>query len=212
MKKMFSIACLIAAGTVLADSTPVMLSLVTPVQVPSREYDVTGLRLSLLYGDCQDFAGLDIGLLNISRRRFTGLAVSGMNSVGERFCGAQLGLVNFNGNDLSSLEHSSIGAQVGVLNYAGTFCGLQDGLINISSDRFLGLQASLVNCAEDLYGLQCGFYFIFGVNAVSGSMRGCQIGLVNYANRVDGGCQIGLVNIITENGWMPVLPIVNGSF
>ena len=76
----------------------------------------------------------------------------------------------------------------------------------------MGLQSSLVNFADDVYGLQCGFYLIFGVNVASGSVRGCQIGLVNYANRMDRGCQIGIVNIISQNGWLPVLPILNGSF
>ena len=54
MKKIIAIAC-VAAGTLFADTTPVMVSLVTPVQVPSRQYDVTGLRLSLIYGECQEF-------------------------------------------------------------------------------------------------------------------------------------------------------------
>ena len=58
MKKIVTVACLVA-GTLLADTTPVMVSLVTPVQVPSHRYDVTGLRLSLIYGDCQGFAGLE---------------------------------------------------------------------------------------------------------------------------------------------------------
>jgi hypothetical protein len=29
---------------------------------------------------------------------------------------------------------------------------------------------------------------------------------------MDRGCQIGIVNIISQNGWLPVLPILNGSF
>ena len=59
---------------------------------------------------------------------------------------------------------------------------------------------------------QCGFYFLLGVNVVNRSMRGCQIGLVNYAHRIDGGLQVGLVNIAPRNGWLPILPIVNGHF
>ena len=50
------------------------------------------------------------------------------------------------------------------------------------------------------------------MNVASGGIYGCQIGLVNYAERVDSGLQIGLVNIISEDGWLPVLPIVNGNF
>ena len=43
MKKVALGACLMAAGVLLADTTPVMVSLVTPVQAPYRSYDVTGL-------------------------------------------------------------------------------------------------------------------------------------------------------------------------
>ena len=34
---------------------------------------------------------------------------------------------------------------------------------------------------------------------------------LNFVNRVDGVLQIGLLNINTGNGWLPVLPIVNGT-
>ena len=207
-----SIACLMAAGAMLADTTPVIVSLVTPVQAPGRSYDVAGLRLSLIYGECQAFTGLDIGVIGNSRADFTGLAVGGFNFAGERLYGAQVGLLNWNSGNDTVWGRRSVGAQIGALNYADSFCGLQDGIVNVSGSSFMGLQSSLVNFAQDVYGLQCGYYFIVGVNVASGTMRGCQIGLVNYANRVDGGCQIGLVNVISHNGWLPVLPIVNGSF
>ena len=72
------------AGTLAAETTPVMLSLVTPVQAPSSDHDVTGLRLSLIYGECQEFTGLDIGVIGNARKDFTGLAVGGLNFAGER--------------------------------------------------------------------------------------------------------------------------------
>ena len=212
MKKYAALACLLTAGVLFSDTTPVMVSLVTPVQAPSRSYDVTGLRLSLIYGECQEFTGLDVGVIGNARKGFTGLAVGGLNFAGERLYGAQVGLVNWNGNGDASWERRSVGAQIGVLNYADTFCGLQSGYVNIAGESFMGLQASLVNCAHDLYGVQCGCYFILGVNVAGGTVRGCQIGLINYANTVERGCQIGLVNVISQNGWLPVLPIVNGHF
>ena len=196
MKRIVMVACLVA-GTLFADMTPVMVSLVTPVQAPSRGYDVTGLRLSLIYGECQEFTGLDIGIIDNSRKDFTGLAIGGINCVCDRIHGAQVGLVNWNGNGDTAWERRSVGAQVGILNYADTFCGLQDGFVNISGASLMGLQSSLVNCANDMYGLQCGYNLIFGVNAVGGALR---------------GCQIGFVNIISRNGWLPFLPIVNGGF
>ncbi len=102
MKRLVFAACLFAAAAASADTTPVMFSLFTPVQAPSRSYDVAGFRLSLLYGDCKGFA--------------------------------------------------------------------------------------------------------------SGRVRGCQIGLFNYAEEMERGMQIGIVNVISRNGWLPVLPIVNGRF
>jgi hypothetical protein len=87
MKKCMSLVCLMAACALFADTTPVMVSLVTPVQVPSHRYDVTGLRLSLIYGDYQGFAGLDLGIVGNSRMDFTGLVVVGANIVGDRLYG-----------------------------------------------------------------------------------------------------------------------------
>ena len=49
-------------------------------------------------------------------------------------------------------------------------------------------------------------------SSASGSVRGCQLGLVNYAEEMEKGLQVGIVNIISRGGWAPVLPIVNGCF
>jgi predicted transcriptional regulator with HTH domain len=51
-----------------------------------------------------------------------------------------------------------------------------------------------------------------GVNMAYGNVTGCQIGIVNDANTMVKGLQIGLVNVIANNGWAPVLPIINGNF
>ena len=212
MKKLALAASVIAAATLLAETTPVMASLVTPVQAPSSQYDVEGFRLSLIYGECGQFKGLDIGIANNTLESFTGLAIGGVNLAGERMLGGQVGLVNWNSGDSSSWDRRSIGAQIGVLNYARSFCGLQDGLVNICDGYFAGLESALINYADDVHGVQCGFYFLIGANFAGGNVRGCQIGLVNYAGTMDNGIQIGLVNIIGRNGWMPVFPILNGSF
>ena len=212
MKKIIAVVGMLAAGMLFADTTPIMVSLVTPVQAPSSDYDVTGLRLSLIYGDCEEFTGIDIGIVDHTGLDFTGLVLGGVNIADGRLYGGQLGLVNWNGHHDRKWGRRSIGAQVGIFNYADTFCGLQDGIVNVTSRSFAGLQSSFLNSTRDLTGLQCGAYFLLGVNMASGGIHGCQIGLVNYAERVDSGLQIGLVNIISEEGWLPVLPIVNGHF
>ncbi len=212
MRKIAALACAISAGVAIADTTPVMVSLVTPVQAPSRDYDVGGFRLSLIYGECKDFAGLDIGIAQRATGDFTGIAVGGVNVTGGGFYGGQIGLVNWSNDTESEWSSRSTGAQIGLLNYAGAFCGLQDGIVNVTSGAFCGLQGGFFNCAGETYGVQCGAYLILGVNVAYGNVRGCQIGLVNFADTMDSGLQIGLVNIIAHNGWAPVLPVVNGHF
>ena len=136
-----------------------------------------------------------------------------VNVVDDRFLGGQVGLVNWNSSDVREWDRQSIGAQFGGINYAGTFCGYQGGLVNICGDKFTGLQGGFVNCTRDLDGLQCGAsWLIIGVNFASGKVRGCQIGLFNYAEEMESGLQIGFVNVISRGGWLPVLPIVNGRF
>lgn len=200
---------LLVGGVLLADTSPIMVSLFDPVQWPSDDCDVTGLRLSLIYGECNDFAGLDIGIANRASGEFTGLAVGGLNIANSRLYGGQIGLINWNDHKDSAWETRSIGGQIGLVNYCESFCGLQDGLVNVSSDMFTGLQSAYLNVASEVRGAQVGVYAILGVNFAD-TVTGCQIGLFNCVNRVDCGIQIGLLNINTGNGWFPVLPIVNG--
>ena len=105
----------------------------------------------------------------------------------------------------------SAGLQVGFVNHAEDFCGLQNGVINAGNGTFTGLQDGLVNIAENLQGVQCGAWLLLGFN-FSSSVHGCQVGLLNYANKMESGLQIGIVNIIAHNGWLPVLPVINGGF
>ena len=203
----------VASSAARADeSSPVMFSLLDPVQWPSSQSDVCGFRLSLLYGECADFAGLDIGLVGRATGDFYGLSVGGANIVSRRLIGLQVGLVNWNSNGDMSSARRSIGVQYGLLNYADSLLGLQDGWINMSSGNVSGLQYGLLNCAADVDGVQCGLLLVFGVNVAAGSVSGCQIGIVNYAGRMESGAQIGLVNVIAHGGFFPVLPIVNGGF
>ena len=198
--------------TCAAESSPVMLSLLNPVQWPSSQSDVGGFRLSLLYGQCDDFAGLDIGLVGCATGDFNGLSIGGASIVSRRLVGLQVGVVNWNSNGDESSARRSIGVQYGLLNYADSFLGLQDAWINISSGNMSGLQYGFLNCAADVHGVQCGALLVAGVNIASGSVSGCQIGIVNYAGRMESGLQIGIVNVIARGGFFPVLPILNGSF
>lgn len=227
MKKILAAACIGAAGFAFADTTPAMVSLVTPLQAPSSSYDVEGIRLSLIYGECASLTGADIGIINNTKGEFAGLALGGGNIAGGRLHGAQLGLVNVNNNDTSAWDSISIGVQCGLVNYADSFCGLQDGLlVSVVSDTIIGAQGGCVNVAEgvygcqigflnvatDVHGAQLGFYGFLCVNFADKVSTGCQLGLVNVAGSVESGIQVGIINVNTGNGWAPVLPIVNGGF
>jgi hypothetical protein len=133
-----SIFILIAAQ-VQAQTRPVQVSLVTPIQIFPEKYTITGIRLNLLYGRNVSVQGIDIGLVNhtttgqfqglqwglvgLTDADFTGWQDCAVNVVQVRCEGLQWGLVNYAGN--------MSGFQLGFVNYAKKMKGLQIGLVNI---------------------------------------------------------------------------------
>ena len=97
---------------------------------------------------------------------------------------------------------------LGLVNHttSGLSKGLQWGAVNIAEADFKGAQLATVNYnAGSFEGVQFGF-----VNHSSNG-DGLQLGFVNYAQKLH-GIQIGFVNIISQDGFLPVFPIVNWSF
>lgn len=141
--------------------TPFMLSVVTPIQVPPRDFDVGGLRLSLLYGECRDFDGLDIGtvgratghgnglqaalLANIVDGDGFGLQVAPVNCVRVNYEGLAIGAANYVKKDVCGLQIGALfnradyveGAQIGLINVTRQMIGIQLGLVNIIQDNDL---------------------------------------------------------------------------
>lgn len=185
--------------------TPVMVSLFSPVEIPwwRDTWDVSGFRLSLLYGRCRDFTGLDLGLVthtdtahglqfgavNIveSDVRMTLTVGLFANVVGGSYTGFEFGGVNVVSSDTHAL-------QVGLVNVVGgTFTGLQVGLVNVVPEQMRGAwQVGFWNHGGDLE--RCG-----------------QIGIFNYARDMSAGVQFGLVNIIEHNEY-PCIPFLNWHF
>jgi len=120
--------------------TPVMISLLTPAQAPSPDWDVKGLRIDLLYGRCQNLYGLDLGLVNHAVQKEIGLAAGLVNYDEDQFTGLQIGGVNIGGRTAA--------LQVGVYNHADDMSGLQIGLIN-HTRLMRGLQIGLINVIEN---------------------------------------------------------------
>jgi len=136
--------------------TPFMVSFVTPLQGPPSDFDVKGLRINLVYGECRNFSGLDLGgagrstgssagvhialLATVSDGDAAGLQIGTANYVKGAFKGLQVGV--------SSYAANARGAQVGVFNGAGHLSGMQLGLINVTR-TMIGFQVGLVNVIRD---------------------------------------------------------------
>jgi hypothetical protein len=175
--------------------SPLAVSIVPPLQFPPSDFNISGVRVSVLAGVHRDVYGLDLGLIgNITRQRFVGAAVSGVFNYTQgqtTVTGVQLaGLANVN------LEKTNVyGIQAAL---GGTY--------NKADSNVHGVQLGLVNLGEhtDIFGVQTGIY-----NRAQ-SVYGLQLGIVNVANNLH-GLQIGLLNF-NYTGLFYVAPILNFGF
>lgn len=195
MRSLLAILLLGFVQQARAFNTPLSVSALPPVQFPSSEYSVTGLRASALWGHHRDVYGLDLGLLgNITDQRFTGLAVSGLfnQTYGDTTI---LLLQAALGANLNKQKTSVYGVQLALLNKndaESSLVGLGLGLVNLSPNmRVVGFQAGLYNKARSVYGVQ--------------------IGIINQTTDLH-GLQIGLLNFATASSLFPVSPILNVGF
>ncbi len=195
------------------------LAVFPPFQSSPADSDVTGVRLSALYGSSHYVEGVDVGLLGDESESDTGLMVDGLYS----YCRGSMNGFQLSGlwsqtRDLSGLQVSGItsrskgytsGLQLsGIGNYsAGQGLEVQvAGVVNDCDTLRGGQVAALANVAEfDAEGAQVGL-----VNAARHSLAGVQVGLVNSADSLN-GFQVGLLNR-ARNGSLPVVPFLNVHF
>lgn len=197
MKKIFFILVpLLFSLQLNAATSPLAVAIVKPIEFPPDDYNVTGIRVSLLWGHHRSVYGFDFGVLgNITELDFAGIAfAAGFNMTrGEaHFVGGQFaGITNINTNK----------AHVVGVQFAG---GVN---FNQAESSVSGLQAALIgNLASytKIYGVQIGLY-----NRAL-SIYGLQVGLINIAENVH-GLQIGLINF-NRTGVFAVSPVLNFGF
>lgn len=139
MKKLAVVFLLLFTSTIIAQSSPVQLSLWRTIQIVPENESVNGFRLSV-YGVNAGMTGLDLGIWNETRSQkqiglqwgivgkslggFTGWQNNAVNISADMFEGFQSGLVNYHTGRFSGLQFSFV-------NYAGSLNGVQIGLINI---------------------------------------------------------------------------------
>lgn len=130
---------IIFSSVASGQSSPIQLSLVTPIQIVPEGQSVGAFRFNLIYGRNTQVTGLDLGLVNhntagVSKgvqwgivalvdADFNGWQGHWVNLTEGRVEGLQTGLYN--------TASSMSGVQLGVVNHAGKMYGLQIGLVNI---------------------------------------------------------------------------------
>lgn len=191
---LFLSLCLFHANHASAAASPIALDIVAPIQFPPSDFNVTGLRLSALWGHHREMYGIDIGGLgNVTDQTFAGIGLSGLfnitNGTTTAVFAQMAGLFNYNSN-----KTSVYGIQLALVNYntaaSGVF-GLDVGIANLTKHTVVGgIQVGVYNVAQSVYGLQ--------------------IGLVNETDSLS-GLQIGLVNF-HHNGVFAVAPFLNFGF
>ncbi len=85
------------------------------------------------------------------------------------------------------------GVQASVVNIAENFNGFQPGAVNIAGDVYGFQLAALSNVSKDLYGTQLGVFNL------SNKLSGFQFSAVNISDGGD-GCQVGVVNVCNRRG------------
>jgi len=135
-------------------TTPFMFSFAAPLQAPPANWDVKGFRLGVIYGECVNFDGLDIGLVGRATGHGNGLFINGLATVIDGSgVGWQIAPVNV-------VEGGFEGMQIGAANYAGHLPGavgkgLQIGVFN-GATWFKGFQLGVINYTEAMVGVQIG--------------------------------------------------------
>lgn len=121
-----------------AQSKPINVALVNPIQIFPEDNTIQGIRLNFIYGKNVSMVGFDWGLANhVGTGGFTGLQWGAVNICDGICKGVQLGLVNYDQKNVEGFQWGWYnrgdyvnGFQLGLVNSAETMKGLQIGIIN----------------------------------------------------------------------------------
>ena len=186
---------ILGAGEAQAFNSPLSVGVAPPVQFPTKDFSVTGVRASLLWGRHRDVYGIDLGVLgNVTDQSFVGLGVSGLFNLTNGMT-TILGLQAAGLTNINTKSVDVYGVQVALgLNKndgASTVNGVQIAAVNLSEHTVIrGAQIGVYNTAQAVYGLQVGL-----VN-VCDNLHGLQIGLANFHHK-----GLFVVSPILNFGW-----------
>jgi hypothetical protein len=134
----FAVMSLVSPAS--AQTKPINIALVSPIQIVPPEVAVSGFRWNIIYGKNSAMTGLDIGIANHVAGPMKGVQIGWFNQT-ESMVGWQDGIVNYTTGEAEGL-------QSGGVNYAGRINGLQLGLVNYA-ERANGVQVGLINIIKE---------------------------------------------------------------
>ena len=190
-------------------------SVYNPTQLITENRDITGLRLTLVFGKNADVSGLDMALgftlaNNVSglqlavigneSKSVSGIQISGIGNGAKSLSGIQIsGIMNAVGSGSGDNSGDGTGIQVGgLLNVVGgEFHGVQIGAFNkvgtfYGKGNVTGVQVAIANSARSLAGAQVGLWN--GANECTGAQLSLFINTCYGMGRSLTGIQIGLMN------------------
>lgn len=131
-----------ANSNMSAQTSPVQLSLLAPIQLFSEDTSIEGLRLSLLYGKNYNVTGFDLGLVSHTKGEFKGVQFGFLGISDSDFTGWQNTTINLTNGKFKGL-------QLGFVNYTKNMSGVQFGIVNYAVYMNEGLQIGLINIIEE---------------------------------------------------------------
>jgi len=151
-----SLLLFLLAAPVAAQENPFQIALIGPtMQLVDDAADIQGFRLNLIYGVNRNMTGLDLGLINHTRGHMTGVGFGLVNVADDGFSGWQSGAVNVAGGEFTGLQWSPW-TVLSLANFVEAGEGAQIAVAFNRAQYLRGFQLSLVNVAEDMYGVQVG--------------------------------------------------------
>jgi len=172
----------ICGSTAQAAISPVSISILDPVQFPSADFKITGVRVSALWGRHHAVYGFDLAALgNFTTHNMSGIQASGGFSINQGDADI-LGLQAAGGINWNKKKTWVLGVQVaGIANInegESTVSGVQVALANMAAHtKIIGIQAGAYNVSKEVYGFQIGI-----INK-TGMLHGIQLGLLNFNDR-----------------------------
>jgi len=162
--------CMPWAGVVFGGTTPLQVSIWSPVQVFPEDYDVAGIRCGI-YSRNRHVYGLDVGVQNRADASSGGIQVgllfSAVSGMGVDFLFPSL-IIEAAGPNWDNIDKICVNGK------CASYTGLQISYISNYADEIRGVQVAFVE------------------NGAVG-LRGCQFSCVNECSS-GGGWQMGVLN------------------